>query len=341
MLADPPPVFPKRRAGRRSPIQEAEDASFKSRLADWIENRWRETGLAFGGRGWAYVAEGEGIITKGEFKKFETMVADLRKDGLLDPDAVADDEARAADHVEYVDDDDPDAYAAEALDRANDWLDRYSPISFFEGLDVYLQCQVEKADLKLLFGPTCARYCTPLVNARGSNDINLRRRILQRFAKHHLAGRRCILLYFGDHDPAGLSIGEVVKSNLMDLAAMQGIAIDPSVVEVVHFGLNRDQIDQLGLTWIDGLETGSGRDLADPKHPDHFKRYVQNYIADHGLRKVEANALARDPEAARALIESVINRYIPSHWPALHQSRLAPHRQAARRAFAELIGSTP
>jgi hypothetical protein len=203
MLADPPLVLLKRRAGRRSPIQEAEDASFKSRLASWVEDRWRETGLAFGGRGWAYVAEGEHIITKGQFKSFETLVANLRKEGLLDPDAVADDEARAADHVEYVDDDDPTAYAAEVLARANDWLDQCSPISFFEGLDVYLQCQVEKADLKLLFGPTCAKYHTPLVHARGSNDINLRRRMLQRFAEHHRAGQRCILLYFGDHDRLG------------------------------------------------------------------------------------------------------------------------------------------
>ena len=91
---------------------------FKDRLASWIEDRWRETGLAFGGRGWAYVAEGEHIITKGQFKSFETLVANLRKDGLLDPDAVADDEARAADYVEYVDDDDPDAYAADALSEA-------------------------------------------------------------------------------------------------------------------------------------------------------------------------------------------------------------------------------
>jgi hypothetical protein len=197
---------------------------------------------------------------------------------------------------------------------------------------------VEKIDVKLLFGPTCAHYWTPLINARGSADINLRRRMLERFAKHWRAGRRCILLYFGDHDPSGLLIGDVVKKNLVDLANVQGVDIDPSVIEVVRFGLNRDQIDALNLTWIDGLETGSGKNLADPRHPDHFKPYVQNYIAEHGLRKVEANALARDPAAAATLIEAAINRYIPPHWPAFHQARLEPHREAARGAFARLVG---
>ena len=99
MLADPPLVVPKRRGGRRSPAQAEAEALFKRQLADWIEDRWRETGLAFGARGWAYVAEGEGIINKGQFDAFETLVGRFRKEGLLDPDVVADDEARSTDHV--------------------------------------------------------------------------------------------------------------------------------------------------------------------------------------------------------------------------------------------------
>jgi hypothetical protein len=37
------------------------------------------------------------------------------------------------------------------------------------------------------------------------------------------------------------------------------------------------------------------------------------------------------------LVEAAINRYIPASWPAEHEARLAPHRQAARDAFAALI----
>jgi hypothetical protein len=36
------------------------------------------------------------------------------------------------------------------------------------------------------------------------------------------------------------------------------------------------------ITWIDNLETGSNEDLGDPKHRDHHKPYVQNYIAKFG-----------------------------------------------------------
>ena len=108
---------------------------------------------------------------------------------------------------------------------------------------------------------------------------------------------------------------------------------------MVRFGLNRDQIDRLGLTVDRQPDHRLGQGPADPKHPDHDKPYVQDYIRAHWRRKVEANALARDPAAAAAMVEAAINRYVPRHWPAFHAARLAPHVAAARRAFATLIAS--
>ncbi len=116
---------------------------------------------------------------------------------------------------------------------------------------------------------------------------------------HHEAGRKCVLLYVGDHDPAGLLMSDVIKSNLMDCANVKGVDFDPSPIRVERIGLTREQIDDLGLPWIENLETGSGKDLGDPGHPDHRKPYVQNYIASQGRRKVEANALVRDLRGSR------------------------------------------
>jgi hypothetical protein len=57
--------------------------------------------------------------------------------------------------------------------------------------------------------------------------------------------------------------------------------------------------------------TGSGKlPLDDPRHSDHHKPYVQNYIAKYGVRKVEANALVVAPEAGRALCRAAIERHI-------------------------------
>jgi len=43
----------------------------------------------------------------------------------------------------------------------------------------------------------------------------------------------------------------------------------------VRFGLNKDFIERNRLTWIDNLETSSGKRLDDNKHNDHNKPYVQ------------------------------------------------------------------
>ncbi|NKK92085.1 hypothetical protein GFL95_12725 [Rhizobium leguminosarum bv. viciae] len=333
-------VFPKRAPGRKNAAREAAERAADLRLCEWIEERWRATGLAFGTRGWAYICENEGFISKGQFAAFEDWLARVRKEGLLDPDAVADDDARRADHGEYVDDDDPEDYAAGAFDRANDLLSVYTPISIWQGLDTYVEVLVEKVDLKVLFRPVCRRYRVPLTNGKGSNDINSRRRMLQRYRAHAECGRNLVLLYAGDHDPAGLDIARVIKSNLMECANIRDVGFDPTPIEVARVGLTVEQIDALDLPWIDNLETGSGKNLADPRHPDHRKPYVQDYIATHGPRKVEANALARNPAAAQDLIESAINGYIPPNWPTFHFERLVPHQEAAREAFAALIART-
>jgi len=83
-------------------------------------------------------------------------------------------------------------------------------------------------------------------------------------------------------------------------------------MEIHRFGLNKPFIDDNDLTWVDNLETGSDNDtsLADPSHSDHNKDYVQNWLDEIGVRKVEANALVTDPEAGRALLRDTVERYL-------------------------------
>ena len=330
-------TLPKRAPGRKSAAVLAAEQADDLRLCQWLEEHRQRSGFAFGTRGWAYVVEGAGIITKGQFSAFEAWLTRVRKDGLLDPDVVSDDDARSTDGIEYVDQDDPEAYARQALARAHAWLDAYAPISVWEGLDTYVELLVEKVDLKVIFGPVCARYSVPITNGKGSSDLNLRRHMLERFRDQYEQGRELVLLYAGDHDPAGLLIADVIKSNLMECANVRGVDFDPTPIRVERIGLTVAQIAALGLPWIENLETGTGKNLADPRHPDHHKPYVQNYIATHGVRKVEANALAAKPAEAQALIEAAINQYVPRDWPSRHRERLAPHRMAARRAFVDLI----
>ena len=123
--------------------------------------------------------------------------------------------------------------------------------------------------------------------------------MMERFAEWEADGKQCVLLYCGDHDPGGLHISDFLRANLQDLE--KSVGWSPRNLIIDRFGLDFDFTEANGLTWIDNLETSSGRSLADPKHPDHKKPYVQSYLKRFGERKVEANALVARPEAGHEL----------------------------------------
>ena len=83
------------------------------------------------------------------------------------------------------------------------------------------------------------------------------------------------------------------------------------------------------------MTPGQSRDRR--AHPDHYKRYVQDYIARYGVWKCEANALVGNPSGAQALLEEAINHYIPSYHPDEAVSRNEPAQQQVRAEIATLM----
>jgi hypothetical protein len=261
------------------------------------------------------------------------LLADWRKQGIIPLSLVGEDDKRAADNLESLDDDDPRAYADSYARVAAECWERYTPVSFWEFQEVYIELFVEKVDLKHLFRPVCEEYHVTFVNAGGWSDINSRANLMLRFKAHDEAGRKCVLLYCGDHDPAGLLISDTIRSNLLELEKAVGWRADEDRLTIDRFGLDYDFIEALGLTWIDNLETGSGRDLADPKHPDHFKPYVQDYMKMYGARKVEANALVARPREGRELCRDAIRKYLDPDGIEAYEERLAEEREKVRKVL--------
>jgi hypothetical protein len=285
-------------------------------------------------RGWCYILEEYGL-RKGDFPAAEALITQLRKTGDLPLDICADDANRTTIGLESLDDDD-------AEDEADSWInhllsvhERYLPISFWDDKDYYLEVVVEKLDLRNLFESTCAEFRVPITNAKGWLDLNSRADMMRRFEKHEKAGRRCVLLLCGDHDPGGLLITNTVLKNIEDLSGAVGWT--PEHLIIKRFGLNVDFIEENGLTWIDNLETSSGGRLDDVNHDDHDKSYVQNYIKRYGVRKCEANALVSQPELGRKLCRDAILEYLPEDAPDDYEASLAPLREELRKALEDRI----
>lgn len=313
------------------------------RMGEAIERLSEETGFKFGPRGWAYYAEGLGLITKGEFARFEKLLTEMRKDGELDPDVIEPDASRMATKVDDFDATDglPEDLAQYAVDeigeRLRAWSEAYYEAGYWDDLDHYVEMIVEKKDLVQIFRAVADRYRVRITNGKGDTDIHTRLAMLKRFRDHTAAGRRCILLAIGDHDPKGLHIVEGLHRTIMSCANLKGLDWPEPEFDVVNIGLTEDQVDRLGLMRIGNLETGGGRDLSDPAHPDHGKAYVQDYMARFGVWKCEANALVGHPQRAERLLEDAINEFIPEGHPEAVEARNAPGQAQVRDEIARLM----
>jgi hypothetical protein len=288
-------------------------------------------------RGWGYILENEGWVTKGDLDRAQEAVNECRKFGYLPVDICLEDGSREFRHLENLDGEVPGEVEAwvNTILHAHEG---YTPLSFWDGQEYYLEMLVEKIDLRSLFQDLCARFHIPLANAKGWSDINTRVAMLRRFREHTEAGRRCVVLYCGDHDPAGLQISDNVTKNLLDVCNARdsdGVRIWDGCTrddfDIDRFGLNYRFIEENGLTWIDGLETSSGKQ-ANEKLP-HVKQYIRRF----GRRKCEANALVVRPAEGRELCRQAILKYLPEDAPQRYEERLAPHRERLKRALRKRV----
>lgn len=323
------------------PLQPRKDARFA--MGEAIERMSRDTGYKFGPRGWAYYAEGLGLITKGEFDRFEKLLTDMRKDGELDPDVIEPDASRIATTVGDFEGSSysPEQLAKWAVDDISDnlrrWAESYHQHGYWDDLGFYVEMIVEKKDLVQIFKSTADRYNVRITNGKGDTDIHSRLAMLKRFRDHTEAGRRCVLLAVGDHDPKGLFIVEGLRRTLMSCTGIKGLNWWDADFDVVNVGLTEAQIDRMGLMKINNLETGGGKDLSDPRHPDHFKPYVQDYLANFGVWKCEANALVGHPQKAMDMLEDAITQYIPQDHPEAVEEKNEPAQEAVREEISRLV----
>lgn len=312
-------------------------------MGEAIERLSMATGYRFGPRGWAYYAEGLGLITKGEFDRFEKLLTDMRKDGELDPDVIEPDASRTATEVGDFDaaSHPPESYARAAVadigEQLRSWATSFHENGFWDDLDYYVEMIVEKKDLVQIFRSTADRYNVRITNGKGDTDIHTRLAMLKRFRDHTEAGRRCVLLAIGDHDPKGLHIVEGLHRTIMSCANIKGLEWYEPEFDVVNIGLTERQVYDLDLMRIGNLETGGGKDLSSRSHPDHFKPYVQDYIRRFGVWKCEANALVGHPAKARDLLETAINEYIPASHPEDVEKKNGQGQAAVRSEIARLM----
>ncbi|HPJ68341.1 MAG TPA: hypothetical protein PLS62_11185 [Desulfobacteraceae bacterium] len=280
----------------------------------------RDIDFTPGSRGWCYLLEQHGL-QKGDFDVCQKIITDARKDGRLPLNICSDDSSRQFHNLERLD-------TTSVEDEATSWIrwiidecwKSYNPVSFWRNQKFYVEVIVEKIDLLQLFKATCAKFHVPLASSKGWPDLSLRAGMMSRFKKWEAKGKQCVLLLCGDFDPAGLLISQNYRNMLNEIASAMSWSPEHLIIE--RFGLNADLIALAGLSWIDNLQTSSGGDLTNPRHPDSKKPYVVEYIKKYGVRKCEANALVTRPDIAKNLIECTLNKYVDENSMHEYQQKI-------------------
>lgn len=300
-------------------------------FADILQDVSASIGFKVSARGWCYLMEQRGYVTKTQFDKIENAINRCRREGLLPVDFVAEEDARAFKGVEVP--------STRSLESILAWMLRdvlgghkyYTP-DWWDGEEYYIQLLVEKIDLRTLFEPVCKEFHIPIANAKGWSSISQRAEYCRRFKEAEERGLKCVLLYCGDHDPDGLRISDTIRKNLEQVSMVtfeDGFdGYDPQNLIIERFGLNYDFIVANNYTWIDNLESQGG-ELArvvngqivaglkstnsrrpGEEHQNFNLPYLQNYLKNYGVRKCEANAIVTTPTAARDLIRKEIERWL-------------------------------
>lgn len=316
---------------RLSPKRKEEFAKLLKRLS-------RQIGFKVSSRGWCYIMEQHGFINKNQFDKIDDAINDCRRKGLIPVDFVAEEDARLFKGVQPIDGGD------KTMNDILEWMlrdaldgSKYFQPKWWESEKYYIQMVVEKIDLVTLFEPVCNKYKIPIANAKGWSSILQRAQYCRRYKEAEEMGLKCVLLYCGDHDPDGGRISDTLRANLEQISEIVwsdgGVGWHPDNLIIDRFGLNLDYIEDNNLTWIDNLITGSGKNLADEKHPNHELPYVQEYLQDIGERKCEANAIVVTPGPARQLCKEAIEKYLGPD----ATDRFAKTTEQMRKDYAETL----
>lgn len=337
-------ALPRLGSGRHGEARRRQFRAEVQEVVAWMRQYTARLGFAPVARSWLYALESEGKITKGDFTWASKWLADRRKEGLIPFGLVGADTTRALTGKDTYDEEEtPRKYINRQLRESLEQAAMYWPSSYWKHQSHYPIIWSEKRDVLKLFKPELPDAVRRFAG-KGQTDINSRVAVIEECQWAEENDLLPVILYIGDHDPSGIKISDGIAGNLRDIAEVMEWEYELEEMvddeRIVRFGLNADFINNAGLLWIDGLETGRDEkkgtnDLANPKHPDHHKDYVQDYLRDYGARKVESNALIANPTAARALIRNELWQWL-SH--AGHKQWQEENKQASKEAALHADG---
>ena len=285
--------------------------------------------LKFGPRGWCYRLEDR--IAKDEFDACEKAIGDCRKTGLIPIlGFIKEDQDETRRFSGLINAIDPASYLRQIVEDVESMLQGLLEhnTDFWKGEKYFLMMLTEKGDIKNLFESICREYHVPIASTKGWSPIEIRAIIAELCKKAEANDQTPVLLLFYDLDPAGRKITKTFRKNLRDCE--RGTHYDPGTEDnpklmIERFGLNKEDVEKYGLTWINNLKSASGKEVYDPD----YEREVG------GRRKCESNALFKNDKTLEAT-EVICRNAIEKYYGADAKIRFKQKEEATRSKLSEI-----
>ena len=239
-----------------------------------------------------YQATVRGVIEKTEagYNKVQTLLADMRRDGELPYQWLADNTRWMRKPTTY-------SGPEQALLRTA----RFYRKSLWDEAEAYVEVWLEKDALAGVVVDVTAEYDVPLMVSRGYASLSF---LHSAAANMEAEGRPCYIYHFGDFDPSGVNAAEKIEETLNDLAPtaeiyFERIAVTPE--QIARWDLPSRPTktsDSRSKSWGGGDESVE----LDAIEPDSLRAMVREVIEEH----LPADELARLREIEAAERESMV-----------------------------------
>lgn len=208
-----------------------------------------------------------------EYAKLSDVLTNARMSGVVDWDAI-EDRVRVPKMSSEWNDLAGLVRSACASYRLPRWSDQ----------EYYVELWTEKDAIAGILQPITEKYHIHLIVNRGYSSASAMYDASKRFLEQEGEGKKCVLLYLGDHDPSGLDMDRDIKDRLEEFGA---------TVIYQRVGLTHAQVQQYNP----------------PPNPAKVSdSRAVNYIAQYGAQSWEVDAL--NPAVLNTLVESAIMNYL-------------------------------
>jgi len=171
------------------------------------------------------------------YKWLGSVINDARLAGLIDWDSIEDRTRNVAKQPHWCG---PE-------DIVNACADQFST-DHWEDQENYVEVWIEKDALSGIFFPICTRLDVPLFSCRGYSSQSEMWSAGSRLTSKIAAGKRAIILHFGDHDPSGLDMTRDIEHRLR--LFISGNLVAPNMFsgrfELRRIALNMSQVNEYG-----------------------------------------------------------------------------------------------